>query len=84
MGPLNNLARDDPTHQRLEEAIATIEAELSTFLETLKVLRGKVYRVLADATALDQDGQLRRDLEDALLEVQALEEVFRHTEPSRT
>lgn len=84
MSQLNNLEKDDPTHERLEEAVAAIEAELDSFLETLKVLRGKVYRVLADATALDRDGQLSRDLEDALLEVQALEEVFRHTEPTRT
>lgn len=76
---LNNLEKDDPTHERIQEAVTTIEEELASFLETLKVLRGKVYRVLADATTLDRDSQLGRDLEDALLEVQALEEVFRGT-----
>lgn len=80
----NSLESDDPTRERLDEAIASVEAELEAFLETLKVLRGKVYRVMADATALDQDGQLSRDLEDALLEVDALEEVFRGPEPTRT
>lgn len=78
---VNSLDREDPTQERLKEASEAIEAELKAFLETLKVLRGKVYRVLADATALDKDAQLSRDLEDALLEVQALEEVFRNEAP---
>lgn len=72
----NALEADDPVRERLEEAIADVEAELLAFLDTLKVLRGKVYRVLADAAALDREGQLERDLEDAMLEVTALEEVF--------
>ena len=78
----NALEADDPVRQRLDEAIADVEAELVTFLETLKVLRGKVYRVLADAAALDREDQLARELEDAMLEVAALEEVFGRGEPS--
>lgn len=79
-----SLEEDDPTRERLEEAIAVVEAELAEFLGTLKILRGKVFRVLADAAALSSDGRLGRDLEDAMLEVDALEEVFRETGARRT
>ena len=80
----NSLEATDPTAERLDQAIAGVEDELSQFLETLKVLRGKVFRVLADAAAFESDGRLSRDLEDAMLEVDALEEVFRRAEPTHT
>lgn len=84
LNQVRNLDADDATRASLEDAIATIERELADFLDTLKLLRSKVYRVLADAASLNEDHRLARDLEDALLEVQALEEVFRDPEPSGT
>lgn len=76
---LLQLAPDEPQHAETSAAAAKVKAELEGFLVTLKTLRGKVYQVLTDATALSADGQLSGDLHDALIDVEALEEAFRET-----
>lgn len=76
---LARLAPSEAQHPETARAAAEVEAELAGFLETLKTLRGKVYQVLTDATALAADGQLGGDLHDALIDIEALEEAFRET-----
>ena len=73
---LLELTPDEPQHAQTKQAAKTVEQELTEFVENLKVLRGKVYQVLTDATRLSTDSYLARDLDDALLEVTALEEAF--------
>jgi hypothetical protein len=74
---LLSLAPDEAQYARTLEASAQVESELQSFLGTLRELRGKVYQVLTDATALADDGRLTVDLHDALIDVEALEEAFR-------
>lgn len=76
---LLRLTPDEPQYAQTERAARRVEKELSDFLETLKLIRGKVYQILTDATALSRDAELGRDLEDALLEVDALEQAFGET-----
>lgn len=74
---LLGLGEHDPQRPETERALAEVRAELEAFVDTLRLLRGKVYQVLTDATALGADAGLATDLHDALLEVEALEEAFR-------
>ena len=76
-GFLQQLAPDEPQHAQTAAAAAEVERELEGYLGTLKTLRGKVYQVLTDATALAADGRLSGDLHDALIDIEALEEAFR-------
>lgn len=59
-----------------EEAKEEVEQDLAEFVENLKILRGKVYQVLTDATSLQKDAYLAKDLDDALIEITALESAF--------
>ena len=54
-----------------------IEEELSLLNQTLNSLKGKVYQVISDSANLTQDTYLSKDLDDALIEVSALEEAFK-------
>jgi septal ring factor EnvC (AmiA/AmiB activator) len=54
-----------------------IEEELAVLNQTLNSLKGKVYQVISDSANLTQDTYLSKDLDDALLEVSALEEAFK-------
>jgi hypothetical protein len=56
-----------------------IEEELKHLLGTLSTLKGKVYQVIADSAELTKDTYLSQDLEDALIEVGALEEAFKES-----
>lgn len=56
-----------------------IELELRHLLDMLHALKGKVYQVIADSAELSKDSYLQKDLEDALLEMSALEEAFKET-----
>ena len=73
---LLELSPREAQHAQTLAAANKVEAELSEFVGTLKTLRGKVYQVLTDATRLSTDTYLAKDLDDALIEVAALEEAF--------
>lgn len=75
-GYLLRLEPGDAQRPETERAAGEVLGDLERFLETLKLIRGKVYQVLTDATALHEDRQLRRDLDDALIDVASLEEAF--------
>lgn len=66
----------EPQHANTKAAAERVDSELSAFVDDLKTLRGKVYQVLTDANDLGKDSRLARDLEDALIEVEALETAF--------
>ncbi len=78
-GYLLKLDPSDPQYANTKRAAAEVEEELRGFVETLRTLRGKVYAVLTDASRLEADPRLERDLEDALIEISALEEAFAET-----
>ena len=73
---LLELKPDEPQFAKTQTASKQVEQELQDFVSTLKTLRGKVYQILTDATNLGKDGYLAKDLEDALIEVEALETAF--------
>ena len=73
---LLELSPEEDQHVQTTAAAQSVEAELEAFVTTLKTMRGKVYQVLTDATRLDADTYLGRDLDDALIEIEALEEAF--------
>jgi hypothetical protein len=73
---LLDLSPDEAQYANMRQAAGQIEAELEQFLTMLKAIRGKVYQILTDAASLSQDAYLERDLEDALIDVAALEEAF--------
>ena len=73
---LLNLGPDDPQRPATLEAAARLEAELEGFVASARALRGKVYGLLEHSARLGADDRLGRDLDDALLEVGALEEAF--------
>lgn len=73
---LLELSPTEAQHAQTLEAANKVEEELTEFVSTLKTLRGKVYQVLTDATKLSTDTYLAKDLDDALIEVAALEEAF--------
>lgn len=74
---LLELTPDEAQYPTTKAAAEQVAADLASFVGTLRTLRGKVYQVLTDATQLGVDQQLGRDLDDALIEVSALEEAFR-------
>jgi hypothetical protein len=67
----------EPQYAQTQASAKKIEEELKHLLDTLSTLRGKVYQVIADSAELTKDTYLSQDLEDALLEVAALEEAFK-------
>lgn len=73
---LLELNANEPQYSSTKAAAEQVDAELGEFVSDLKTLRGKVYQVLTDATNLGKDSRLARDLEDALIEVEALESAF--------
>lgn len=73
---LLTLSPDDAQYTKIREAAQEVEEELTQLVATFKTLRGKVYQILTDAGSLSKDNRLERDLDDALLDVTALEEVF--------
>jgi len=73
---LLELSPAEPQYEQTKQAATKVDAELNDFVTHLKTLRGKVYQVLTDATTLSEDSYLERDLQDALIEVEALEEAF--------
>jgi hypothetical protein len=73
---LLRLAPDDPQRPATLRAAEQLEAELALFTARLKELRGKVYQVITDAEALAADTLISQELDDALLEVSALEAAF--------
>lgn len=75
-GYLLRLDQGEPQYQQTEQTLKEIERELSEFVAVLKGLRGKVYQVLTDVSSLGLEQGLKRDLDDAVLEVAALEEAF--------
>lgn len=78
-GYLLRLEPGDPQHPATTEALGRVEEELRGFLGALEEIRGKVYQVVTDATALAADPTLREELEDARGDIGALEEAFRET-----
>ncbi len=78
-GYLLKLEPADPQYANTKRAAEEVESELQSFVATLKTLRGKVYAVLTDASRLEADPRLERDLDDALIEISALEEAFAET-----
>jgi len=75
-GYLLRLDPGEPQYQQTEQTIKEIERELTEFVAVLKKLRGKVYQILTDASNLGLEQGLKRDLDDAVMEVTALEEAF--------
>ena len=80
-GYLLELRPDEPQYAQTKASAAVVSEELGRFVSTLKTLRGKVYQVLTNATELSKDSQLARDLDDALLDIEALETAFGDLEP---
>ncbi|UCH27431.1 MAG: hypothetical protein JSV66_07285 [Trueperaceae bacterium] len=76
---LLDLSPDEAEYASMRRAAGQIEVELEQFLTMMKAIRGKVYQILTDAASLTQDTYLKRDLEDALIDVAALEEAFSAT-----
>ena len=58
-------------------AAQAVVDDLRGALVTLRSVQGKVYQLLADANALEVDDRLHADLDDALIDVESLEEAFR-------
>lgn len=77
---LLTLSADDPQLERTRRAAREIEAEMAAFVERIEGIRGSVYQLLTDATALARDRHLSDDLEDLEIELGALESAFRETE----
>jgi len=73
---LLELEEGEPQYRQTVEAADKVEKELSEFLDTLKLIRGKMYQVLTDASSLKADKHLSDDLQEALIDVDALEEAF--------
>lgn len=73
----DSLPTTDPAHLAMASAAQAVVDELHGFLDSLRSLQGKVYQLLADANALLPDDRLRIDLDEALIDVEALEAAFR-------
>jgi len=73
---LLGLEPNEAQYQTTLAAKQEVENELKEFVENLKIMRGKVYHVLTEATSLQKDSYLSRDLDDALIEISALESAF--------
>ncbi len=76
---LLQLKSTEPQYAQIQVSSKKIEAELYHLLTVMSTLRGKVYQVIADSAELTKDTYLTKDLEDALIEVEALEEAFKET-----
>lgn len=76
-GQMLRLSPDDIQYQESKQASEAISKDLEDFVATLRSLRGKVYQLLSDSARLSLDTELQRDLDEAMLEAQALEEVLR-------
>ncbi len=76
---LLQLKPTEAQYAHTQASAKSIETELNHLLETLNTLKGKVYQVIADSAELSKDTYLKQDLEDALIEVGALEEAFKET-----
>jgi hypothetical protein len=74
---LLQLKPSDAQYTATQTSAKKIEEELVTFNQTLSSLKGKVYQVISDSANLMQDTYLSKDLDDALIEVGALEEAFK-------
>lgn len=73
---LLRLTPDDPEFEANRQEASEIETELQTFVEQLRRVRGKVYGILSNAQSLHADRRLQTDLDDALADVQSLEEAM--------
>lgn len=71
------LNASDPQHSAAQEAAQTIEDDLRTLLERVKELYSQTLRVVAEAQRLEPHTDPQRELDEAMAEVRALEEVFR-------
>jgi hypothetical protein len=76
-GQLLKMQSSEAQYIQTQASAKKIEEELKHLLGTLSTLKGKVYQVIADSAELSKDTYLSQDLEDALLEVGALEEAFK-------
>jgi hypothetical protein len=74
---LLSLKSTEPQYAQTQASAKKIEDELHHLLEVMSTLKGKVYQVIADSAELSKDSYLNKDLEDALIEVGALEEAFK-------
>jgi len=73
---LLRLEPNEAQYKSTLESKEQVEEDLAAFVENLKLLRGKVYQVLTEATSLQKDNYLAKDLDDALIEISALESAF--------
>ncbi len=73
---LLELSPGEAQYQQTKDAAKQIEAELEDFVISFKTLRGKVYQLLTNASDLSKDSYLKQDLEDALIDISALESAF--------
>ena len=78
---LLELNPDEPQYAVTKAASEELSEELAQFVAHLRTLRGKVYQVLTNANELSKDKQLARDLDNALLDIEALETAFGELEP---
>jgi hypothetical protein len=79
-GLLVKLKASDPHFDDAMQAAKATQADLEQFVDNLKLLRGKVYKVITDASKLGSDKTLAQDLDDALIDISALEEAFAELE----
>ena len=73
---LLRLTPEDPEYAANRQEAGQIETELQEFVEQLRRVRGKVYGILSNAQSLYADRRLQTDLDDALADVQSLEEAM--------
>lgn len=70
------LTPDDPEYDANRNEAAQIGGEMESFVEQLRRLRGKVYGILSNAASLHADRRLQTDVDDALIDMQTLEEAM--------
>ena len=70
------LTPDDPEYDANRSEAAQIGSEMESFVEQLRRLRGKVYGSLSNAASLHADRRLQTDVDDALIDMQTLEEAM--------
>src|SRR5690625_3006024 len=73
---LLRLTPGEEEHDHNRKEADRISGELTDFLERMRRLRGKTYAILSNASALQADQRLQADLDDALSDVQTLEEAM--------
>lgn len=76
---LLELSPTETQYTQTQASITQVTHELEAFVQSLRTLQGKVYQVLTDAASLEKDSYLAKDLDDALIEISALEEAFAST-----